>query len=85
MISECACVFCEGCDRAGKCEIEVGESTGRGSFQQWWWSIHPSDCKITGDKVDYRSRSSAVRAARRCARRYSLEVECVYECGKEPD
>lgn len=84
----CVCVHCEG-GAAGKCQIEVGESTGakKLGLQRWWWNIH-LDCvdgpSIAGGNSFYKSKRSAVRNGRVWAERFGLTVTDVYDYGKEP-
>lgn len=60
-----------------QCEIEIGECA------DWWWRIDTRGCRVEG-KRDYRSRKSAVCAARGYARRFGLTVTRVHEYTNTP-
>ncbi len=69
-----------------KCQIEVGDSVNQpyDGFEplrtgEWWWNIHHPTCSIEGKRTNYSRKGSAVRAARRHAKRFGLQVTEVYE------
>lgn len=65
-----------------KCDIELGSYTICQTSLKWWWHIHPAKdgCSINGDD-EYATRSSALRAGRRWAKRLGLTVDVVYKYG----
>lgn len=67
-----------------KCQIEVGdfESLRDGYVPihtgKWWWNIRHPTCLIEGKRSNYGSKGSAVRVARRHAKKFGLQVTEVY-------
>ncbi len=68
-----------------KVDIEIGESTAakKHGLQRWWWRMEGKGFYVNSEKMDFKSKGSAMRSARTYAKRLHLDVESVREYGEE--
>lgn len=61
---------------ATRVDCELGDYEGN-----WWWrlNVYEPYCRISGDKMNYKSRGASRRAALAVAKRFGLTVQAVYE------